>query len=205
MLGVHLTIGDYRKRLHVELDRVDLAEAVQLSDLIHQAWRDGRAVFVIGNGGSATNASHICEDLAKCTLRQADMTADPSPRRLKIQSLTDNVGWITAIGNDIGYEQIYVQQLMNLAGPGDLLIAISGSGNSPNILAAADWAKRHGLTTFGLTGFNGGKLKAMQDAGIHVPMDDMGMVESIHMCLLHWVVDDLFGRFNGEGRYTGHQ
>ena len=202
MLGAHLTIGDYILRLHAEIDRMDLNEAVEMADLVAKAWREGRSVFVIGNGGSATNASHICEDFAKGTMRQAEMTANESKRRLKIQSLTDNVGWITAVGNDIGYDQIFVQQLMNLASEGDLLIAISGSGNSPNIIAAADWAKRHGVVVFGMTGFNGGKLKTMQDAGIYVPLDDMGMVESIHMCLLHWVVDDLFARFNAEGRYV---
>ncbi len=91
---------------------------------------------------------------------------------------------------------------MNFGQPGDLAIAISGSGNSPNVLRAVEWSKRHGLTTFGLTGFNGGKLKGLQDAGLHVPLDDMGMVESIHNCMIHWVIDDLHGRINHCGRYA---
>ena len=78
-------------------------------------------------------------------------------------SLTDNLGWILAVGNDCGYDQIFVQQLMNYGGPGDLAIAISGSGNSPNVLAAVDWANRHGLVTLGLTGFEGGKLRRMAE------------------------------------------
>jgi len=120
---------------------------------------------------------------------------------LKVMSLTDNVGWLTALGNDLGYDQIFVQQLMHYASPGDLLIAISGSGNSPNVLAAVDWANRHGVKTFGLTGYQGGKLKQMQQEGFHVPLDDMGMVESVHGCIIHWVVDDLHARVNSDGRY----
>ena len=91
---------------------------------------------------------------------------------------------------------------MNYGQEGDLVVAISGSGNSPNIIKAVDWANRHGLTTFGLTGFNGGKLKEMQKDGLHVELDDMGMVESIHLCLFHWVLNDVFARINSEGRYA---
>jgi D-sedoheptulose 7-phosphate isomerase len=107
------------------------------------------------------------------------------------------------VGNDLGYEQVFVQQLASYGQPGDLAIAISGSGNSPNVLAAVDWANRSGLVTFGLTGYDGGKLKQMQQDGIHVPLDDMGMVEAIHGCLAHWVVDDLFARVNQAGRHGG--
>ena len=117
-------------------------------------------------------------------------------------SLTDNLGWILALGNDVGYDQIFVQQLMNYGSAGDLVIAISGSGNSPNVLKAVDWANRHGLTTFGLTGYSGGKLRQMAQAGLHVPLDDMGMVESIHLCVFHWVLNDVFARMNGVGRYA---
>ena len=117
-------------------------------------------------------------------------------------SLTDNLGWILAVGNDCGYDQIFVQQLMNYGGPGDLAIAISGSGNSPNVLAAVDWANRHGLDTFGLTGYDGGKLRKSAQHGLHVPLDDMGMVESIHLALFHWVLNDVYARINHEGRGT---
>ena len=101
-----------------------------------------------------------------------------------------------------GVKDIFVQQLMNYGQAGDLVIAISGSGNSPNVLKAVDWANRHGLTTFGLTGFSGGKLREMQSDGLHVDLDDMGMVESIHLCLFHWVLNDVFARINQEGRYA---
>jgi D-sedoheptulose 7-phosphate isomerase len=204
MLGVHLDIHEYLKRLNAELDRVDRSETIQLADRVYEAWRKGRFVFIFGNGGSAALASHLAEDLGKGTLRQAEMR-DGEITRLKVLSLTDNVAWLTALGNDLGYDQVFVQQLMHYGQSGDLVIAISGSGNSPNVLAAVDWANRHGLTTFGMTGYNGGKLKQMQHSGIHVALDDMGMVESIHACLIHWLVDDLYGRINGEGRYAGER
>ncbi|NLX96634.1 MAG: SIS domain-containing protein [Rhodopirellula sp.] len=193
MLGVHLDIVPYLERLKAEIGRVDPEEIRRLGDLVFEAYRDGRFVFLAGNGGSACTSSHLAEDLGKNCLRQEDMVKEGC-RRLKVMSLTDNVGWITALGNDLGYDQIFLQQLVHYASPGDVLIAISGSGNSPNILAAVDWANRHGLKTFGLTGFGGGKLKQMQQDGVHVRLDDMGMVESVYSCIAHWVVDDLHAR-----------
>ena len=170
------------------------------ADLVYSAWQDEKFVFIFGNGGSGTTASHIAEDLGKSLLKPEDLK-DENKKRLKVLSLTDNQGWILAVGNDVGYDQIFVQQLMNYGSRGDLVIAISGSGNSPNVLAAVDWANRHGLKTFGLTGYNGGKLRSLAQAGLHVPLDDMGMVESIHLCLFHWVLNDVFARINRVGRH----
>lgn len=198
MLGIHLDVVQYLERLQAEIGRVDPDEVRRLGDLVYGAWRDGRFVFIVGNGGSACTASHLAEDLGKNCLREEDMAKEDC-RRLKVMSLTDNVGWITALGNDLGYDQIFLQQLMQYGSAGDVLIAISGSGNSPNVLAAVDWANRHGLKTFGMTGFGGGKLKQIQQDGIHVPLDDMGMVESVHLCIAHWVIDDLHARVNGVG------
>jgi len=201
MLGATLTSSDYLKRFQAELDRVDRGELEHWADLVFQAWQDGRFVFIFGNGGSGTTATHMCEDLGKSLLRP-ELLRDESQRRLKVMSLTDNLGWILAVGNDVSYEQIFVQQLMNYGGQGDLVIAISGSGNSPNVLAAVDWANRHGLVTFGLTGYDGGKLRRLQQSGLHVPLDDMGMVESIHLALFHWMLNDVYARINREGRYA---
>ncbi len=201
MLGATLAADAYVDRLKSELGRIDQAKLRRWADLIFDAWRNERFVFIIGNGGSGTTATHMSEDLGKSTLRPDDLR-DESKKRLKVMSLTDNLGWILAVGNDCGYDQIFVQQLMNYGGEGDLVIAISGSGNSPNVLNAVDWANRHGLTTFGLTGYNGGKLKQMQQDGLHVELNDMGMVESIHLCLFHWVLNDVFARINREGRYA---
>ncbi len=200
MLGASLDAGDYLRRLHDELDRIDQAEMHRWADLVFDAWKHERFVFIFGNGGSGTTATHMCEDLGKSTLRQDDLR-DETKKRLKVMSLTDNLGWILAIGNDVGYDQIFLQQLMNFGSRGDLAIAISGSGNSPNVLKAVEWANRHGLATFGLTGYDGGKLRGLCQHGLHVPLHDMGMVESIHLALFHWVLNDVFARINGVDRY----
>ena len=201
MLGAQLNIAEYIERLQKELDRLDPTEMQRMADLIYEAWDREKYVFIFGNGGSGTTATHMSEDLGKSSLRECDLK-DESKKRLKVMSLTDNLGWILAVGNDCGYDQIFVQQLMNYGGRGELVIAISGSGNSPNVLRAVDWANRHGLTTFGLTGYDGGQLKQRQQDGLHVALDDMGMVESIHMCLHHWVLNDVFARMHAAGRYA---
>lgn len=201
MLGASLDVPSYLARFNQEMDRVDQAALRRWADHIFAAWQNGKFVYVVGNGGSGCNASHMAEDLGKSSLRERDLK-DESKKRLKVLSLTDNVGWLLAVGNDVGYDQIFVQQLMNYGSEGDVLVAISGSGNSPNVLAAVDWANRHGLKTFGLTGYSGGKLKTMQQDGLHVALDDMGMVESIHLAVFHWVLNDVFARINSEGRYA---
>lgn len=201
MLGAMLDVPQYLARLHQEIDRLDQAELRTMADWLYEAWQGEQFVYIFGNGGSGTTATHMSEDLGKSSLRERDLK-DESKKRLKVLSLTDNLGWILAVGNDVGYDQIFVQQLMNYGRAGDVCLAISGSGNSPNVLNAVDWANRHGLKTFGLTGFGGGKLKQMQQAGLHVPLDDMGMVESIHLCVFHWVLNDVFAKINGEGRYA---
>ena len=201
MLGAALNLPAYLDRLTREIAQLKQADIQHWSDLVFDAWQNGRQVFIFGNGGSATTASHFAEDLGKSSLRPEDLN-DESKKRLKVLSLTDNCGWLLAVGNDCGYDQIFVQQLMNYGSPGDLVIAISGSGNSPNVLKAVDWANRHGLITFGLTGYNGGKLKQVQQHGVHVELDDMGMVESIHLCVFHWMLNDVYARINRDGRYA---
>jgi len=201
MLGVELGVDAYFDRLKAELDRVCRADVERLGEWVYRAWEEGRFVFVFGNGGSAATASHFAADWGKNSV-SADDLLHLSGRRLKILSLTDNVPWLSALGNDCGYDQVFVQQLIHYASPGDLAIAISGSGNSPNVIKAVEWANQHGLATFGLTGYDGGKLKTIQQAGIHVALDDMAMIESIHACIGHWIVDDLTARIRRIGRYS---
>ncbi len=195
MLGAELTAVDYLARAAKELGRLDAKELNALADALESAYRERKFVFVIGNGGSGANASHLCEDLGKCTLRREDFDSDKP--RLRILSLTDNTPYITAWANDEGYERVFVEQLKNLASPGDLLVAISGSGNSPNILRAVEWANGHGLITFGCTGYSGGKLRQLAHQGLHIPLEDMGMVESLHLVAFHWVIGALYRRFAG--------
>lgn len=201
MLGWTLDAPAYLDRLRDELERIDEAAVERWADFVFDIWTRGSTLYLIGNGGSAAAASHLSVDLGKGTVA-TDSLRDESHRRLRVVSLTDNVSWITAVANDLDYEQVFVQQLMSAAVDGDALVAFSGSGNSPNVLAAVDWANRHGLRTFGLTGFDGGKLKDLQQDGVHVDLDDMGMVESVHVCLFHWVVDDVYARTQQTGRYA---
>jgi D-sedoheptulose 7-phosphate isomerase len=195
MLGIKLDVRPFLERVGQELLRVEPAEIKRLADLMYDCYERGRFIFLCGNGGSGSNASHFCEDIGKGTLRREDFDND-NKKRVRIVSLTDNTPYILAWGNDEGFERVFVEQLKNLAGPGDLLIAISGSGNSPNILRAVEWANRHGLTTFGCTGFSGGKLRTLAHHNFHVPLDDMGIVESIHLTAFHWVVDHLHKRIS---------
>jgi D-sedoheptulose 7-phosphate isomerase len=192
MLGAELSARGYLSRTAAELGRLDPAQLEGLADAVMAAYRGRRLVFVIGNGGSGANASHLCEDLGKCTLRREDY--DSEKPRLRILSLTDNTPYITAWANDEGFERVFVEQLKNLAGPGDLLIAISGSGNSPNILRAVEWANAHGVHTFGCTGYSGGQLRQMAQRCLHVPVHDMGVVESLHLIAFHWVIGSLHRR-----------
>jgi D-sedoheptulose 7-phosphate isomerase len=195
MLGTTLTPRAFLERIGQELLRIDPAEVQALADACWSCYRRGRFVFVIGNGGSGSNASHFCEDMGKGTLRREDFDNE-NKKRLKILSLTDNTPYILAWGNDEGFDRVFVEQLKNLASEGDLLVAISGSGNSPNILRAVEWANRHGLTTVGCTGYSGGQLRGLAQRGLHVPLDDMGIVETVHLAAFHWVVDDLHRRIS---------
>ncbi len=201
MLGIHLTVADYLSRFSRELELLNREAISDLAADIFAAYEQGKFVFICGNGGSGSNASHFCEDLGKSTLDPKDFTNDER-KRLKVLSLTDNTPYILAWGNDEGFDRIFVEQLKNFASPGDILIAISGSGNSKNVLNAVEWANRHDLNTWGITGYSGGKL--MHDArhNLHVPLDDMGMVETIHMLAFHWVLNDVHARINEVGRHA---
>ncbi|MDX9755154.1 MAG: SIS domain-containing protein [bacterium] len=172
------------------LHQVDQAEVMAMVDAIVDAYNNDAFVFIIGNGGSGANASHLCEDLAKGTLCDFD-----NQKRLKVLSLTDNTPAILAWGNDEGYDRIFVEQLKNYGHPGALVIAISGSGNSPNILKAVEYANAHGMKTFGMTGYDGGKLKQIAHQGMHVPCMNMGVCEAVHDVFYHYVIEELYRRF----------
>jgi D-sedoheptulose 7-phosphate isomerase len=158
----------------------------RLVESLYEAFEDERTIFLAGNGGSAAAASHFGQDLAKGTL--ASMQAK---RRFRVVPLTDNVGFITALANDEGYESIFEQQLRNLGRRGDVLVAISGSGNSPNVLRAVEYARSIGMRTIGVTGFDGGKLRALADESVHVPIEDMGMTEALHGVVFHLAMAQL--------------
>ncbi len=201
MLGTELNVAEYMSRFGELISQLDASRISGLSDDIFAAYEAGKMVFICGNGGSGSNSSHFCEDLGKSTLDPKDFENDDI-KRLKVMSLTDNTPYILAWGNDEGFDRIFVEQLKNFASPGDLLISISGSGNSENVLKAVAWANKHDLTTWGITGYSGGKLSQIAQNEFHVPLDDMGMVESVHMLAFHWVLNDVHARINRVGRYS---
>lgn len=172
------------------LNQTNPAEVDRLVNIISDAYRTGATVFIIGNGGSGANASHLCEDLGKGTLVDFD-----TQRRLRVISLTDNSPYILAWGNDTSYDRVFVEQLKNLAGSGDVLIAISGSGNSPNVIKAVEYANNTGMRTYGVTGYDGGKLLDLAHDALWVRSHDMGMVEAVHGVVFHYLTDVLKQKF----------
>jgi D-sedoheptulose 7-phosphate isomerase len=182
----------YIDELTALLKTIDLDAVERVGSVIWDAYRGGRAVFIIGNGGSAATASHFACDLAKGA-------TVPGKQRVRAASLTDNVALMTAIGNDIGYEQVFTEQLANLAEEGDVLIAISASGNSPNILDALRWGRENGLLTVGVLGFDGGEAATIAEHVVIAESRNYGLVEDFHLILEHAMSQWLRQRIEAEG------
>jgi D-sedoheptulose 7-phosphate isomerase len=184
-----LRFEQYLNGLYTMLDQLPLRAAQQLIYLLIAANAEGRTVFLFGNGGSAATASHFACDLAKNTIV-------PETPRFRVVALTDNVPLISAWANDEAYETVFAQQLDALVKPGDVVIGISGSGNSENVLRAIHLANQRGATTVGLTGFDGGRLKEMVDLSLHVPHPNMEQVEDAHLILEHMICTTLRAELN---------
>jgi D-sedoheptulose 7-phosphate isomerase len=168
----------YFSELKRTIEEIPMEKVEKIVQTIYEAYQNNKYVFIMGNGGSASTASHFACDLGKGTI------CEGKPR-FRVMSLNDNMPLITALSNDFGYDRVFVEQLMNLVNPGDLVISITGSGNSPNVLMAVEYAKKRGAKTIGLIGFGGGKLKGMVDEHITVSNNNYGQVEDIHLILSH--------------------
>jgi D-sedoheptulose 7-phosphate isomerase len=179
----------YLTELKSVLDRLPLEKVDRVVEAIEAAHATGKQIFIIGNGGSAATASHMMNDLCKGTLGHK---GDASWKRFRVIALTDNVSLMTAWANDTNYNHIFSEPLKNLAQRGDLLVAISASGNSPNIITAVEAAKQIGVQVVGLAGFGGGKLAKMADVAFVVPSDGYGPVEDVHMILDHIITGYLY-------------
>jgi D-sedoheptulose 7-phosphate isomerase len=173
-------IREYITRLEHTLDNLPMEQIEQVIEALMDAQQARKTVFIFGNGGSASTASHFACDLSKGT-------AQPGLPRLRVISLTDNVELITAWANDTAYEHIFTEQLRGLVEPGDVVIGISGSGRSGNVLNAIALAGESGATTIGLTGFDGGSLAAMVDIPVIVPSNCMERIEDAHLILEHTI------------------
>ncbi len=185
-------LDSYRGRINAILDGVDLDAIAAAVDLIFEAWEQRALVLLAGNGGSAATASHCANDLAKAT-----RVADQLPMRAV--SITDNASLMTALANDDGFERVFSHQMETLFRPGDVLIAISASGNSPNIVDAAQHALDNEGSVIALTGFTGGKLAEMSDVTIHAPSEvgEYGPVEDVHLIVTHMLTGCLLDRIRG--------
>jgi len=171
-------IRKYISEIGDTLDKLPIDSIAQVVDLLEEARLKGKRIFIFGNGGSAATASHFAADLSKGAICKGKP-------RLKAFALTDNVPLLTAWANDTTYDNIFAEQLENLVEPGDIVIGISGSGNSPNVLNGVKVAKAEGATTIGFIGFDGGKVKELVDIAVIVPSHNMEQVEDIHLLLEH--------------------
>ncbi len=170
----------YKKDLIQAIDTIDLEKVNQAIEWFRQTRDEGRHIFVCGNGGSAGTASHFVCDIVKGASFQRE-------KRFRIMALTDNLATITAYSNDVSYDIVFLEQLKNFAQPGDLVMAISGSGNSPNVVKAIEYANQAGCKTIGLTGRDGGKLGKAAQLNIQVPVPHMGRIEDAHMIVCHMI------------------
>jgi D-sedoheptulose 7-phosphate isomerase len=170
----------YRASLFEAIEKIDVEKVNRAIGWFREARDSGRHIFVCGNGGSASTASHFACDIVKGASFGRES-------RFRIMALTDQLPTLTAYANDVGYECVFAEQLKNFAGPGDLFMAISGSGNSPNVLRAMEHANATGCKTIALTGRDGGKLAPMAQLSIQVPVGHMGRIEDAHMVVCHMI------------------
>jgi D-sedoheptulose 7-phosphate isomerase len=179
-------VTEYLAGLKKCIDALSVEGVAKVIQTLESAYEEDRQVFVIGNGGSAGTASHMAADLCK-TILPKDPAAAKAVRRFRVMALTDNVPWMTAIANDISYADVFSEQLKTWARPGDIVIAITGSGNSPNILEGLKTSKQLGLHSVGLLGFEGGKAAHLVDQAVVVRNDSFGFIEDLHGVLNHLI------------------
>lgn len=166
----------YESAVLEAIDRIDASRVDQAIQWFEEARANDKHIFVCGNGGSASTASHFACDIVKGASFKRE-------RRFRLMALTDSLPTITAYSNEVGYEYIFVEQLRNFAKAGDLVMCISGSGNSPNVLRAMEYANSIGCKTIALTGREGGKLGPMAQLNLQVPVQHMGRIEDAHMII----------------------
>ena len=176
---------DYASRLQASLATAEWSGVAQLAADIHACWLEKKQVFFCGNGGSAGNAIHLANDFLYGIAKRPG-------GGLRVNALSANPAVITCLANDIGYDRIYSEQLSVLANPGDVLVVLSGSGNSPNIVAALEQAKTMKVKSYAILGFTGGRCKALADVPIHFPVDDMQISEDLQLVVGHMLMQWLY-------------
>jgi D-sedoheptulose 7-phosphate isomerase len=175
-------VQEYTAALSGVMEKFDVSQFEKITGILAAAYREDKQVFIAGNGGSAGTANHFVCDFGKNAVPQ------PGKRRFRVISVCDNVEKITAIANDVAFEEIFRQQLINLMNEGDVFIALSASGNSPDILRACEYAREKNARIIALAGFGGGKLREFADASLVVPLESYEQIEDLHLVMLHMVV-----------------
>jgi D-sedoheptulose 7-phosphate isomerase len=173
-------ICKYLEKLKGVIDRLDTGEINRFLNLLYEAREKGKQIFIMGNGGSAATASHFCNDFNKGASFEFE-----NKKRFKFICLNDNVSTLMAYANDVSYNDVFIEQLKNFYISGDMVIGISGSGNSENVIKAIEYANTNDGITVALTGYDGGKLKKIAGYSVHVNVDDMQIVEDLHMMMDH--------------------
>ena len=194
----------YARGIQEVADKLPWDSITQTVEVLWRCCREGRKVMTMGNGGHSNTAAHMINDLAKHTVSCDDKTAVVAhDLRFRTMCLNDSVSFVTGIGNDMGYEHVFSEQVANWVEPGDVVIGISGSGNSRNILLAFEAAKQRGATTICYSGFEGGKARAVADISIIVPCHKMVQVEDFHLMINHMIADELKRLVQGRQEITG--
>jgi D-sedoheptulose 7-phosphate isomerase len=175
-------VNVYLDHLRMALDSLPGPRLTKFGEMLYRAYRNEKQVFTLGNGGSASTASHMAADLAKNTI-------GPNMRRFRVLSLNDNVPMLTALANDLGYESVFSEQLKSLIRAGDLLIVLSTSGSSPNVINAVRCAREQSAEVVAIVGSGGGEAAEIADLSIVVPSDHSGVIEDIHLVINHIVID----------------
>jgi D-sedoheptulose 7-phosphate isomerase len=183
--GAAVHCADYSRRLSGVLENFEWTPVVQLADELLECWKSGRQVFLAGNGGSGGNAIHLANDLIYALSKRRGSG-------IRVHALPANAATLTCLANDEGYDKIFSLQLAVLARPGDILVVFTGSGNSPNILAALEEARTIGMRSYAFLGFAGGKAKQLADVPIHVAIDDMQIAEDFQLIAGHMIMQWLY-------------
>jgi D-sedoheptulose 7-phosphate isomerase len=184
-------LNEYFTRISETLSLIDTDAIEKLADLLLKAREEEKTIFIFGNGGSGATASHVTGDFLKGISYQME-------KRFRVQCLNDNVSGMMAISNDLSYQEIFIEQLKAFLRKDDVVIGISGSGNSMNVVKALEYANLKGATTVALCGYKGGKIKEIADLVIHAPIHDMEVTEDIHIIVFHALKQMLIRRLKGD-------
>jgi D-sedoheptulose 7-phosphate isomerase len=196
-------LDEYFGGLCATLKRLDTGPLAEIVAVLLRAQEDNKAVFTMGNGGHANTAAHMINDIAKHSISSDTKDSVVSAKRFRTMCLNDSVSLLTGVANDMGYDHVFSEQLKNWCQPGDVVIGVSGSGNSPNVLNAFEVAKQRGATTICFSGKGGGKARQLADICIVVPSDKMVQIEDVHLAINHAVADELKKAVQERTKLTG--